>query len=524
MVRSIRLARRMRAENVGTRRRGFVSFAPRTTTTRMRFLVACILGAAAILTTTTLTRGVSCSDDIVQKEDGGDNIVVPKVHISRHFTTSDSKTGFPFALDPVVGALEKMLIPTSSSFSDDDDRDEGKAEVKEAFTTKENPKYKGYYCPFVGHAKCEETDSPEKYHGVDAWTIDETFEGVSPPEHVPLGEFDQTRKVPSPWRALGVREREGEKALKEVLRQRRRGGGGGGSSSSSEEEEEDSWTRKYENNNNADYFYEDDATSSFASSSSSSSSSSSEEKTEEAFNAAMRVLQFHDSDLERVRRSRKYKNKHYPGEEAMRMGIEQRFGNIKTALLDFMELLISSKETKSPMEVYIELLQMGNCFRARGELGDADYATDAFEMALLAKGVARTQNVEVYMFYGEFKMYLNELPAAKALLQEGVKQDPRNQPMYFALGNVCASQGQWEESIAAFGKAVELAPGHERSREALEAAKKHAVGSNRRMYAALCLLLLAVLACSSMIIFLMGSSSSGSKEKKAKDKESKKRK
>ena len=223
--------------------------------------------------------------------------------------------------------------------------------------------------------------------------------------------------------------------------------------------------------------------SSFASSSSSSSSSS-EEKIEEAFNAAMRVLQFHDSDLERVRKSRKYKNKHYPGEEAMRMGIEQRFGNIKTALLDFMELLISSKETKSPMEVYIELLQMGNCFRVRGELGDADYATDAFEMALLAKDVARTQNVEVYMFYGEFKMYLNELPAAKALLQERrVKQDPRNQPMYFALGNVCASQGQWEESIAAFGKAVELAPGHERSREALEAAKKHAVGSNRHVCA-----------------------------------------
>ena len=509
----------LRAEHGKRIERGFVSFT--RTTRRMRFLVTFILGAAVL--TTTLTSGVSCSDDIYVEEEDVD-IVVPKVHISRHFTTSDSKTGFPFALDPVVDALEKMLIPTSSSHSDDDDIDEEKAEVKEAFTTKENPKYKGYYCPFVGHAKCEETDSPEKYHGVDAWTIDETFEGVSPPEHVPLGEFDQTRKVPSPWRALGVREREGEKALKEVLRQRRRGGGGGGSSSSSEEEEEDSWTRKYENNNNADYFYEDDATSSFASSSSSSSSSSSEEKTEEAFNAAMRVLQFHDSDLERVRRSRKYKNKHYPGEEAMRMGIEQRFGNIKTALLDFMELLISSKETKSPMEVYIELLQMGNCFRARGELGDADYATDAFEMALLAKGVARTQNVEVYMFYGEFKMYLNELPAAKALLQEGVKQDPRNQPMYFALGNVCASQGQWEESIAAFGKAVELAPGHERSREALEAAKKHAVGSNRRMYAALCLLLLAVLACSSMIIFLMGSSSSGSKEKKAKDKESKKRK
>ena len=87
----------------------------------MRFLVTFILGAA-ILTTTLTNNGVSCSDDIVQKEDGGD-IVVPKVHISRHFTTSDSKTGFPFALDPVVGALEKMLITTSSSFSDaDDDR------------------------------------------------------------------------------------------------------------------------------------------------------------------------------------------------------------------------------------------------------------------------------------------------------------------------------------------------------------------------------------------------------------------
>ena len=214
----------LRAEN-GTRRRGFVSFA--RTTTRMRFLVTFILGAA-ILTTTLTNNGVSCSDDIVQKEDGGD-IVLPKVHISRHFTTSDSKTGFPFALDPAVnGALEKMLITTSSTFSDDEDRDEEKAEVKEAFTTtKENPKYKGYYCPFVGHAKCEETDSPEKYHGVDAWTIDETFEGVSPPEHVPLGEFDQTRKVPSPWRALGVRERrregfEGGVEAEEERRRRRR--------------------------------------------------------------------------------------------------------------------------------------------------------------------------------------------------------------------------------------------------------------------------------------------------------------
>ena len=182
----------LRAEN-GKRRRGFVSFT--RTTTRMRFLVIFILGAAVL--TTTLTNGVSCSDDIVEEEDV--DIVVPKVHISRHFTTSDSKTGFPFALDPVVGALEKMLIPTSSSFSDDDDIDEEKAEVKEAFTTtKENPKYKGYYCPFVGHAKCEETDSPEKYHGVDAWTIDETFEGVSPTEHVALGQFGKTRKVPAP--------------------------------------------------------------------------------------------------------------------------------------------------------------------------------------------------------------------------------------------------------------------------------------------------------------------------------------
>jgi len=73
---------------------------------------------------------------------------------------------------------------------------------------------------------------------------------------------------------------------------------------------------------------------------------------------------------------------------------------------------------------------------------------------------------------------------------------------------------------------VEILPGHARSREALEAAKKHAVGSNRRMYAALCLLLLAVLGCSMMITFLMSNGSSysdsGSKEKKAK--ESKKRK
>ena len=71
----------------------------------MRFLVTFILGAA-ILTTTLTNNGVSCSDDIVQKEDGGD-IVVPKVHVSRHFTTSDSKTGFPFALDPAVKARSK---------------------------------------------------------------------------------------------------------------------------------------------------------------------------------------------------------------------------------------------------------------------------------------------------------------------------------------------------------------------------------------------------------------------------------
>ena len=90
----------------------------------MRFLVIFILGTA-VLITTTLTNGVSCSDDIVEEEDG-DIVVVPKVHISRHFTTSDSKTGFPFALDPVFvrGAIEKVLIPTSSSFSDDDDDDD----------------------------------------------------------------------------------------------------------------------------------------------------------------------------------------------------------------------------------------------------------------------------------------------------------------------------------------------------------------------------------------------------------------
>ena len=464
-----------------------------------------------------------------------------KTIVSRHFTV-DPNTGVPFALSPVLS------FPSSNAEREEEDEED---EEEKVVVEEENPLYKGYYCPRAEHRKCEDTDSPEKYHGVDAWTIDETFSGVSPPENVPQSAVLEAARAPSSWYTLGLREGEGESVLREVLRQRRRGGvvsggsgSGGGDGTASrrrrreggEEDDDDDegdewWMRTHEN---AEAFYEDDEEE--TSSSSSSAVSSRNRKVEDAFNGAMRVLQFHDPDLERVRRSTKYKNVKHRGEETMRAIIEERFGKVKVVLREFLEKLSSSIEQKSPMEVYIELVQIGNCFRASGELGDADYATDAFELALIARSIARTTNVEVYIFYGEFKMNLNELPAVKALLQEGLKYESRNQPMYFALGNVCANQGQWDEAIAAFGKAVEILPGHARSREALEAAKKHAVGSNRRMYAALCLLLLAVLACSTMITFLMSngssysdsgsssssSSSSSSKEKKAK--ESKKRK
>ena len=453
--------------------------------------------------------------------------------ISRHFTV-DPNTGVPFALSPVLS------FPSSITEREEEDKEE-KVVVEE-----ENPLYKGYYCPRAEHRKCEDTDSPEKYHGVDAWTIDETFSGVSPPENVPQSAMFEALQAPSSWYTLGLREGEGESVLREVLRQRMRGGvvggGGGGSDgmasrrrrreageeddvdNEGDDDDDDKWWMR----ENAEAFYEDGEEET-----SSSAVSSRNRKVEDAFSGAMRVLQFHDPDLERVRRSTKYKNVKHLGEETIRAIIEERFGKVELVLREFLGKLSSSIETKSPMEVYIELVQIGNCLRASGELGDADYATDAFELALIARSIARTPNVEVYIFYGEFKMNLNELPAAKALLQEGLKHDSRNQPMYFALGNVCANQGQWDEAIAAFGKAVEISPGHARSREALEAAKKHAVGSNRRMYAALCLLLLAILACSMMITFLMsngssysdsGSSSSSSSSKEKKAKESKKRK
>jgi len=440
--------------------------------------------------------------------------------ISRHFTV-DPNTGVPFALSPVLS------FPSSITEREEEDEEEDKEDKEEKeVVEEENPLYKGYYCPRAEHRKCEDTDSPEKYHGVDAWTIDETFSGVSPPENVPQSAMFEAARAPSSWYTLGLREGEGEHMLREVLRQRRRGGvvGGGSGGGGDDDDDDDEWWMRTHENAEALYEEEEEETSS-------SAVSSRNRKVEDAFNGAMRVLRFHDPDLERVRRSTKYKNVKHRGEEAMRAMIEEGFGKVKVVLREFLEKLSSSIEKKSPMEVYIELIQIGNCFRAIGELGDADYATDAFELALIARSIARTPNVEVYLFYGEFKMNLNELPAAKALLQEGLKHDSRNQPIYFALGNVCAYQGQWDEAIAAFGKAVEILPGHARSREALEAAKKHAVGSNRRMYAALCLLLLAVLACSTMITFLMsngssysdsGSSSSSSKEKKAR--ESKKRK
>jgi tetratricopeptide (TPR) repeat protein len=436
--------------------------------------------------------------------------------ISRHFTV-DPNTGVPFALSPVLSFPSSITEREEEEDKEDKEDKEEKEVVEE-----ENPLYKGYYCPRAEHRKCEDTDSPEKYHGVDAWTIDETFSGVSPPENVPQSAMFEASRAPSSWYTLGLREGEGEHMLREVLRQRRRGGvvgGGSGGGGDDDDDDDDEWWMRTHENAEALYEEEEEETSS-------SAVSSRNRKVEDAFNGAMRVLRFHDPDLERVRRSTKYKNVKHRGEEAMRAMIEEGFGKVKVVLREFLEKLSSSIEKKSPMEVYIELIQIGNCFRAIGELGDADYATDAFELALIARSIARTPNVEVYLFYGEFKMNLNELPAAKALLQEGLKHDSRNQPIYFALGNVCAYQGQWDEAIAAFGKAVEILPGHARSREALEAAKKHAVGSNRRMYAALCLLLLAVLGCSMMITFLMSNGSSysdsGSKEKKAK--ESKKRK
>ena len=461
-----------------------------------------------------LFPGEGADDDLKKKRNDKD-VDGANAIISRHFTV-DPNTGVPFALSPVLS------FPSSITEREEEDEEEDKEDKEEKeVVEEENPLYKGYYCPRAEHRKCEDTDSPEKYHGVDAWTIDETFSGVSPPENVPQSAMFEAARAPSSWYTLGLREGEGEHMLREVLRQRRRGGvvGGGSGGGGDDDDDDDEWWMRTHENAEALYEEEEEETSS-------SAVSSRNRKVEDAFNGAMRVLRFHDPDLERVRRSTKYKNVKHRGEEAMRAMIEEGFGKVKVVLREFLEKLSSSIEKKSPMEVYIELIQIGNCFRAIGELGDADYATDAFELALIARSIARTPNVEVYLFYGEFKMNLNELPAAKALLQEGLKHDSRNQPIYFALGNVCAYQGQWDEAIAAFGKAVEILPGHARSREALEAAKKHAVGSNRRMYAALCLLLLAVLGCSMMITFLMSNGSSysdsGSKEKKAK--ESKKRK
>ena len=439
----------------------------------------------ATTTTTTTNLGRRTTED--QHQLSALTTTTTTTTTSRHLTV-DVATGAPRALSPVLEGGE------------------------------ENPAYEGYYCPRENHAKCEDTDSPEKYHGVDAWTIDEAFAGVAPPENVPMSAFDASH-VPSPWTTLGVREDEGEKIFREALRRRRRGesirdGRREDDGESKDDDDDEKWTSEFEY---VEEFYDDKDGPSM-------SQAAFAGMVEEALNGAVRVLKYHNPKLARARRSAKYKNANVRSEITMRTGIEQRFGNLKTVTLDFMEKLISSKETKSPMEVYIELLQVANCFRARGGVRDADYATDAFELALIARDIARTQNVEVYLFYGEFKTHLNELPEAKKLLREGIKHDSHNQALYFALGNVCASQGLFEDAVKAFGKAVELAPGHKTSIEALEAAKEKAIGSHRRMYATYCLLLMAVLACLSMISFLMANSNSDSKEKKAKGRESKKRK
>ena len=463
------------------------------------FLAADCTPATETTTTTTTTNNGNNNKRRRTKNGDDEQLSAAASTLSRHLTL-DVATGAPRAVSPVL-----LLF---------DDESNGKEEEEE------NPAYEGYYCPRETHEKCEDTDSPEKYHGVDAWTIDEAFAGVAPPENVPMSTFDASR-VPSSWTTLGVREDEGETILKEALRRRRRGESirDGGRRRTEEKDDDDDdddekWTSEFEY---VEEFYDDKDGPSM-------SQAAFAGMVEEALNGAVRVLKYHNPKMTRARRSAKYKNANVRSEISMRTGIEQRFGNLKTVTLDFMENLISSKETKSPMEVYIELVQVANCFRARGGVRDADYATDAFELALIARDVARTPNVEVYLFYGEFKTHLNELPEAKKLLREGIKHDSHNQPLYFALGNVCASQGQFEDAVKAFGKAVELAPGHKTSIEALEAAKKKAIGSHRRMYATYCLLLMAVLACLSMISFLMANSNSDSKEKKAKGRESKKRK
>ena len=170
------------------------------------------------------------------------------------------------------------------------------------------------------------------------------------------------------------------------------------------------------------------------------------------------------------------------------------------------------------MEVYIELLQVANCFQREVER-DADYTTIRLSW-LIARDIARTQNVEVYVFYGEFKTRLNEIAEAKKLLREGIKHDSHNQALYFALGNVCASQVYLKTPLRLLGKPWSWL-GHKTSIEALEAAKEKAIGS----HSSICTycLLMAVLACLSMISFLMANSVEIVKRRRRKAK-SKKRK
>ena len=171
------------------------------------FLAAdCTPPATSETTTTTTTTNNNTGNTFKKRrrtKNGDDEqLSAAASTLSRHLTL-DVATGAPRAVSPVL-----LLF--------DDEKSNGKEEEEE------NPAYEGYYCPRETHEKCEDTDSPEKYHGVDAWTIDEAFAGVAPPENVPMSTFDASR-VPSSWTTLGVREDEGETILKEALRRRRRG-------------------------------------------------------------------------------------------------------------------------------------------------------------------------------------------------------------------------------------------------------------------------------------------------------------
>ena len=392
-----------------------------------------------------------------------------------------------------------------------------------------NENYKGYYCPDQKHDLCEDSDLPEKYHAIDAWTIDEAFRGIEPPETLPLSAFDSSF-VPSAWRSLGPTKVIGEKILKDVLRKRKMGSGNGFRGSSSSSDDGDDYGRDMDDDgenaaaaSGADF--NDNNNNNKGDSDTTTTNNNLRWRFEDGFEGAMRVLTYHEPKIKRPATSQKYERNQYKGEEVMRIAIQQRFGDASQATDNLANSLAKSKASRSPMEVYIELVQLGNLLRARGdrenERGHADIVVDAFELAMIARKVARTENVEIFLFYGEFKMNLGEYKEAKKMLEQGVKEDPKNFALLFALGNVCGYLGKWKEAIDAFGKTVEIDPRNDRAKMAHDAAKANGKNSNNRMWASMILLFLAVNVSAAVIVYLIGFASKKDKQQKT---ESKKRK